>query len=85
METEAPPAGPTLSLPSGDLPLPAYLPDATYGYVRALGADDLERAGIDAVVMNVFHLMQTRRSDEPPRRTPPWWRNARRCLGSARP
>src|SRR5579871_259716 len=48
----------TLSLVHGDLPLPAFLPDATLGVVRSLDATDLESIGIDAVVMNVFHLMQ---------------------------
>jgi queuine tRNA-ribosyltransferase len=38
--------------------LPIYLPDATLGVVRAVDATDLEQAGIEAVVMNVFHLMQ---------------------------
>src|SRR5579884_2836795 len=47
-----------LSLAHGALRLPAFLPDATLGVVRAVDAADLERAGIDAVVMNVFHLMQ---------------------------
>jgi queuine tRNA-ribosyltransferase len=47
-----------LHLVHGDLLLPAYLPDATFGVVRAVDAEDLETAGIDAVVMNVFHLMQ---------------------------
>ena len=42
----------------GSLPLPAYLPDATYGVVRAVDAVDLEAAGVEAIVMNVFHLMQ---------------------------
>jgi queuine tRNA-ribosyltransferase len=47
-----------LSLAHGDLPLPAFLPDATLGVVRAVDAADLARAGTQAVVMNVFHLMQ---------------------------
>jgi queuine tRNA-ribosyltransferase len=38
--------------------LPAFLPDATMGYVRAVDSSDLERCGIQALVMNVFHLMQ---------------------------
>jgi queuine tRNA-ribosyltransferase len=42
----------------GDLPLPAFLPDATLGAVRSLDGTDLESVGIQAVVMNVFHLMQ---------------------------
>jgi queuine tRNA-ribosyltransferase len=47
-----------LPLAHGVLALPAFLPDATLGVVRAVDAADLERAGIEAVVMNVFHLMQ---------------------------
>jgi queuine tRNA-ribosyltransferase len=47
-----------LRLPHGELPLPAFLPDATQGVVRAVDACDLEGAGIQAVVMNTFHLMQ---------------------------
>lgn len=47
-----------LTLTNGNLPLPAFLPDATVGVVRALDAEDLERCGVRAVVMNVFHLMQ---------------------------
>lgn len=42
----------------GPLPLPAFLPDATLGAVRAVDARDLREAGVEAVVMNVFHLMQ---------------------------
>ncbi|HWE60621.1 MAG TPA: tRNA guanosine(34) transglycosylase Tgt [Chloroflexota bacterium] len=48
----------TLRVAHGTLALPAFLPDATLGVVRAVDAADLTRAGIDAVVMNVFHLMQ---------------------------
>src|SRR5579875_2881468 len=48
----------TLPSAHGALALPAFLPDATLGVVRAVDAADLERAGIEAVVMNVFHLMQ---------------------------
>jgi queuine tRNA-ribosyltransferase len=47
-----------LALAHGDLPLPAFLPDATLGVVRAVDAADLARAGTHALVMNVFHLMQ---------------------------
>jgi queuine tRNA-ribosyltransferase len=35
------------------------LPDATFGVVRAVDAADLEHCGVQAVVMNTFHLMQT--------------------------
>ena len=47
-----------LSLPHGELALPTYLPDATYGVVRALDMTDVAACRIDAVVMNTFHLMQ---------------------------
>lgn len=47
-----------LSLLHGDLDLPAFLPDATLGVVRGVDTTDLELAGTQAVVMNVFHLMQ---------------------------
>lgn len=47
-----------LRLPRGELPLPAFLPDATQGVVRAVDSDDLERCGVAALVMNTFHLMQ---------------------------
>lgn len=40
------------------LRLPAFLPDATSGYVRAVDSRDLENISIQAVVMNTFHLMQ---------------------------
>ena len=49
---------PGLELPHGKLLYPVYLPDATYGMVRAADAEDLERAGVEGVVMNTFHLMQ---------------------------
>src|SRR5919201_2745766 len=48
----------TLPLIHGDLPFPAFLPDATLGVVRAVDAADLRGVGVRAVVMNVFHLMQ---------------------------
>jgi len=40
------------------IPYPAFLPDATFGVVRSVDADDLLRCGTEAVVMNTFHLMQ---------------------------
>ena len=49
---------PDLQLNHGPLPLPAFLPDATRGVVRSVDALDLEQAGVQALVMNVFHLMQ---------------------------
>jgi queuine tRNA-ribosyltransferase len=48
----------SLSLPHGELPVPAFLPDATLGVVRTVDSADLEACGTQAVVMNTFHLMQ---------------------------
>jgi len=48
----------SLTLPKGQIALPAFLPDATRGTVRGADAQDVADAGIQAVVMNVFHLMQ---------------------------
>lgn len=48
-----------LALPHGSLALPEFLPDATRGFVRTLDAVDLERCGVNALVMNAYHLMQT--------------------------
>ncbi len=42
----------------GPIPIPAFLPDATVGVVRAMDAEDLRQAKVQALVMNVFHLMQ---------------------------
>lgn len=47
-----------LSLIHGEVRLPAFMPDATSGMVHAVDASDLEHAGVEALVMNVFHLMQ---------------------------
>jgi queuine tRNA-ribosyltransferase len=47
-----------LHLSHGRIALPAFLPDATYGVVRAVDSDDLERCGVEALVMSTFHLMQ---------------------------
>jgi queuine tRNA-ribosyltransferase len=51
-------SGNVLALPHGDLPLPAFLPDATRGVVRAIDSADLEACGVSALVMNTYHLMQ---------------------------
>src|SRR6185503_12785657 len=47
-----------LALAHGELPFPAFMPDATLGVVRAVDTTDLRGAGVRALVMNVFHLMQ---------------------------
>jgi queuine tRNA-ribosyltransferase len=46
-----------LQLPSGRLQFPAFLPDATQGVVRAVDSADLIQCGVQALVMNTFHLM----------------------------
>lgn len=52
------PTIPVLSIRDKTLKLPAFLPDATLGYVRAVDSRDLENVGIQGLVMNTFHLMQ---------------------------
>ena len=46
-----------LHLCSGDVMLPAFFPDATYGSVRCVDASDLADCGVRGVVMNTYHLM----------------------------
>lgn len=48
----------SLKTPHGAISFPAFLPDATYGAVKACGADDLRAIGTPALVMNAYHLMQ---------------------------
>lgn len=48
----------SLTLPHGSLALPTFLPDATLGVVRAVDSVDLVNCGMQALVMNIFHLMQ---------------------------
>jgi queuine tRNA-ribosyltransferase len=48
----------SLSLKSDELIFPVFMPDATFGLVRSVDSIDLVNAGIQAVVMNAFHLMQ---------------------------
>ncbi len=50
--------GSYLQLPHNRLQLPIFMPDATLGVVRSLDSTDLLQCGIQAVVMNTFHLMQ---------------------------
>lgn len=47
-----------LQLSQKRLQLPIFMPDATLGVVRSLDSTDLLQCGIQAVVMNTFHLMQ---------------------------
>ncbi len=48
----------TLDLPNGRLHLPAFLPDGTQGVVKSIDAQDVAGCHIQAVQMNVYHLMQ---------------------------
>lgn len=52
------PHTPILHIRDKHLHLPAFLPDATLGYVRAVDSRDLESVQIQGLVMNTFHLMQ---------------------------
>ena len=45
-----------LKTPHGDVPLPAFFPDATHGALRATGFEDGEDAGLYGCVMNTYHL-----------------------------
>lgn len=40
------------------LPLPVFLPDATRAVVRSVDSRDLRQAGIEAIVVNSFHLLR---------------------------
>lgn len=52
------PLRPELTVRNKHLKFPAFLPDATLGYVRAVDSQDLRMVNIQALVMNTFHLMQ---------------------------
>lgn len=42
---------------SGTVRLPVFLPDATRAVLKSLDAEDLEACGIEALMVNAFHLM----------------------------
>src|SRR5690348_8113839 len=48
----------SLQLSHGQIRLPIFMPDATQGVVRSIDSTDLIQSGVQAVVMNTFHLMQ---------------------------
>lgn len=56
MGTPHPPA--ILRTAHGPLALPAFLPDATRAGVRAVDSRDLRAVGVQAAVVNSFHLMR---------------------------
>ena len=45
-----------INLLHGQLELPAFFPDGTYGVIRSLDFNDVSNAGIPGVVMNAMHL-----------------------------
>ena len=46
-----------LSLPHGEVSLPAFFPDATRGVVRCVDAHDLRNCHVPGLVMNAYHLL----------------------------
>ncbi|MFH1226010.1 MAG: tRNA guanosine(34) transglycosylase Tgt [bacterium] len=42
--------------PHGRLTTPFFMPDATRGYVKAVDNQDLEKVGVEAMVVNTLHL-----------------------------
>jgi queuine tRNA-ribosyltransferase len=46
-----------IQLPRGRVRFPVFLPDGTRGVVRAVDSLGLEQVGVQALVMNTFHLM----------------------------
>jgi queuine tRNA-ribosyltransferase len=46
----------TLTLPHGAVPTPAFMPVGTYGAVRGLHPDEVERAGAQIILGNTYHL-----------------------------
>jgi queuine tRNA-ribosyltransferase len=42
----------------GALPVPTFQPDATRAGVRGLTSEDLRRVGVEALVVNAFHLLR---------------------------
>ncbi|MBI1265318.1 MAG: tRNA-guanine transglycosylase [Alphaproteobacteria bacterium] len=47
------------ALPLGVVDSPLFVPDATYGAIKGLGADELPAAGVRVLMANAFHLMRS--------------------------
>ncbi len=45
-----------LKTKSGEINSPFFMPDATYGFVRSLSKNDLQKIGIEPMVVNTYHL-----------------------------
>lgn len=52
-----------LSMGSGEIRTPFFMPDATRGSVRGVSREELESTGIEAMVVNTYHLMLQPGSD----------------------
>lgn len=48
-----------LNLRHGQVKLPAFFPDGTYGVVKTVDCQDLKGAGVQGAVMNAFHLQSS--------------------------
>jgi queuine tRNA-ribosyltransferase len=46
----------TVKTKNGEIKTPFFMPDATYGFVRSLGKNDLKKIGVDPMVINTYHL-----------------------------
>jgi queuine tRNA-ribosyltransferase len=46
----------TLALPHGVVETPAFMPVGTYGTVRGLHPDEVERTGAKIILCNSYHL-----------------------------
>ncbi|MBI2630021.1 queuine tRNA-ribosyltransferase family protein [Candidatus Pacearchaeota archaeon] len=47
-----------IKLKSGKLKLPAFFPDATYGQIKGIENNEIEKLKIDGVVVNAYHLIK---------------------------
>lgn len=45
-----------LKTKNGEIKSPFFMPDATYGFARSLGKDDLKKIGVEPMVVNTYHL-----------------------------
>lgn len=52
-----------LSMGSGEIRTPFFMPDATRGSVRGVSREELESTGIEAMVVNTYHLQLAPGSD----------------------
>lgn len=43
--------------PKPKLDFPLFFPDATHGYIKGVGADDLKSAQVQGIVVNTYHIL----------------------------